>query len=105
MDDEIQLISDGDGLAVAGNHVATAVTEFYGRLGIERGRPALEARRWVDAAAEVKDKALETGAGGVDAARRLGNETFDRARSVTEMPASGISERTQHRHGDNDERK
>ena len=79
------------------NHVATAVTEFYGRLGIERGRQALEARRWVDAAAEVKDKALETGVEGVDAARRLGNETFDRARSVTEMLASGISGQTQHR--------
>ena len=47
------------------NHVATVVVDFQERLGIERGRQSLEARRWVDAATEVKDKALETGAGGV----------------------------------------
>jgi len=45
------------------NHVAIAVVDFHGRLGIERGRQSLEARRWVDAAAEARDKALETGAG------------------------------------------
>ena len=65
------------------NHVAIAVVDFHGRLGIERGRQSLEARRWADAATEVRDKVLETGADGVDAARRLGNETFDRAKSAT----------------------
>ena len=44
------------------NHVAIAVVDFHGRLGIESGRQSLEARRWADAAAEVRDKALETGA-------------------------------------------
>ena len=86
------------------NHVATAVVEFHGRLGIERGRQSLEARRWADAAAEVKDKALETGAEGVDAARRLGNETLDRARSVTDKLSSGIAERALRRRGDDEER-
>jgi hypothetical protein len=86
------------------NHVATAVAEFHGRLGIGRGRQSLEARRWADAAAEVKDKALETGAEGVDAARRLGNETLDRARSVTDMLSSGIAERALRRRADDGER-
>ena len=86
------------------NHVATAVVEFHGRLGIQRGRQSLEARRWVDAAAEVKDKALETGAEGVDAARRLGNETLDRARSVTGKLSTGIAERALRRRGDDEER-
>ncbi len=54
------------------NRVTVAVVDFNGRLGIERGRESLEARRWVDAAAEVRDKALATGAEGVDAAKRLG---------------------------------
>ena len=87
------------------NHVGTAVAEFHRRLGIEAGRQSLEARRWVDAAAEAKDKALETGADGVDAARRLGNETFDRARSVTDKLSGGIAERALRRRGDDDERK
>lgn len=76
------------------NRVATAVVDFYRRLGIERGRQSLEARRWVDAATEVKDKALETGAEGVDTARRLGNETLHRAISVTGRLSSGIAEQT-----------
>ena len=37
------------------NHVAIAVDDFHGRLGIESGRQSLEARRWVDAATEVRD--------------------------------------------------
>ncbi|NMR20229.1 hypothetical protein [Cellulomonas fimi] len=86
------------------NHVAVAVVDFHGRLGIERDRQSWEARRWVDAAVEVRDKALETGAGGVDAARLLGNETLDRARSVTGKLSSGIAGRAFRRRGDDDER-
>lgn len=73
------------------NHVATAVTDFHGLLGIDRGRESLEAKRWADAATEARDKALETGADGVDAARRLGNETVDRAKSATGKLSSRIT--------------
>lgn len=47
---------------------------------------------------------LETGAEGVNAARRLGNETLDRARSVTGKLSNVIAERVLHRRGDDDER-
>ncbi|MDT3443588.1 hypothetical protein [Pseudofrankia sp. BMG5.37] len=86
------------------NHVATSVYDFHGRLGIESGRQSSEARRWVDAAAEARDKALETGAKGVDAARSLGNETLDRASSVKGKLSSGIAERARRRRGDEEER-
>lgn len=86
------------------NHVATGVHDFHGRLGIESGRQSAEARRWVDAAAEARDKALETGAKGVVAARSLGNETLDRANSVKGRLASGIAERVRRRGGDEGER-
>ncbi|WP_169952555.1 hypothetical protein [Microbispora sp. H11081] len=72
------------------DQVAVAVVGFQGLLGIERDRLSLEARRWVDAAVEVRDKVLETGAEGVDAAIHLGNETLDRARSVTGKLSSGL---------------
>lgn len=85
------------------NHVSTAVADFHGRLGIERGRPSLEARRWVDAAAEARDKVLGTGAEGVDTAKRLGNETVDRARSMTGKLSNGIAERTIRRRGNDEE--
>ncbi|WP_419707723.1 hypothetical protein [Promicromonospora sp. NFX87] len=85
------------------SRVATAVVDFHGLLGIEGDRQALEAKRWVDAATEVKDKALETGAEGVGTARRLGNETFDKARSVTGKLSSGIAERALRRRGNDTE--
>ncbi|MGA5757176.1 hypothetical protein [Nonomuraea bangladeshensis] len=90
-------------LVRSSNHVAIAIVEFHGLLGIERGRQPLEARRWVDAVAEVRDKALETGADGVDVAKRLGNETLDRARSVTDKLSSGIAERALRRREDDKE--
>ncbi|MFH8474130.1 hypothetical protein [Streptomyces sp. NPDC018000] len=85
------------------NHVENTVVDFHGRLGIERGRQSLEARRWVDAAGEVRDKVLKTGAESVDAARRLGNENLDRARSAAGKLSSGIAERALRRRGDDEE--
>lgn len=75
------------------NQVVNAVADFRGRVGIDHDRQALEARRWSAAATDVKDKALETGSDGVDAAKRLGNETFDRAKSVTGKLSNRITER------------
>ena len=87
----------------SGNHVSTAIVDFQGRLGIEHVRQSSEARRWAEAAVDVRDKALETGAGGVDAARRRGNDTLDRARSVKGKLSSGIAERALRRRGVDDD--
>ncbi|MEU6432471.1 hypothetical protein ABZ860_41755 [Microbispora sp. NPDC046973] len=87
----------------ASNQVVIAVVDFHKRLGTERGRQSMDARRWVDAAAEARDKVLETGAEGVDAARRLGSETIDRAKSVTGKFSSGIAGRVLRRRGDDEE--
>ncbi|MFJ1708397.1 hypothetical protein [Kitasatospora sp. NPDC088346] len=84
------------------NQVAIAVVDFHERLGIEHARRSSDARRWVDAAAEARDKVLETGAEGVDAARRLGSETLDRARSVTGRISGGIAGRVLRRRGDDE---
>jgi len=84
-------------------HVAGAVADFHGRLGIESGRQSLEAMRWVDAASEVRDKVLETGAERVDVSRRLGNEALDRARSVQGRLSGGLAERALRRRGGEDE--
>jgi hypothetical protein len=84
-------------------HVASVVADFHGRLGIECGRQSLEAKRWVDAASEVRDKVLETGAERVELSRRLGNEALDRARSVQGRLSGGIAERALRRRGGEDE--
>lgn len=85
------------------NDVVTTVVGFHRLLGIEDDRQSLDARRWVDAATEAKDKAFETGAEGVDAARRVGNETLGRARLVTEKFSSGMAERALRRRRDDEE--
>ncbi|MGW3767929.1 hypothetical protein [Actinomadura verrucosospora] len=82
------------------NHVSMAIVEFHERLGIEGARQSSEARRWADAAKEVRDKALETGVDRVDSAKRLGNESFDRARSATGKLSNRIADKALRRHGD-----
>ncbi|MGC0403808.1 hypothetical protein RKD27_006452 [Streptomyces sp. SAI-126] len=86
------------------NHVATGVSDFHGRLGIETGLQSSDARRWVDAAAEARNKALVTGAKGVNAAKNLGNETLDRASLVKGKISSGIAELGRRRSGDDETR-
>jgi hypothetical protein len=85
-------------------HVALAIADFHGRLGIEAGGQSLEAKLWTSAATEFRDKVLESGAEGVDVSRRLGNETFDRALSVTGKIGSGIAGRALRRRGADAER-
>lgn len=116
-------------VVLSSNHVGSAVVDFHGLLGIERDRQDLEARRWVDAASEVRDKVLETGSDGIDNAKRLGNETlvwtksapgkavetgagsldaakrlgsesFDRAKSVSGKFTSGIAGRARRQPGE-----
>lgn len=85
------------------NQMAIGVHDFHERLGIESGRRSSEARRWVEAATDVRDKALETGAKGVDAARSRGKLTLDRAGSVKGRIADGIAERARRLRGGEEE--
>ncbi|MDG9676987.1 hypothetical protein [Micromonospora sp. DH14] len=107
------------------NHVATTVVDFHGRLGLERDRRSWDARRWLDAAVEVRDKVLETGtevrdkvidtgtgvggkvletgAEGVGVASRFGAAAFGRARSMMGKASGEIAERAQRQLGSREE--
>lgn len=61
------------------NQVAIGVLDFRKRLGIESGHESTDAKRWRQAAAEVRDKVLAAGSEGAAAAKRFGDETLDRA--------------------------
>lgn len=87
----------------SGEHVAQAVTDFHGRLGIESDRQSLTARPWASAAAELRDRVLDTGAERVDASRRLGSETLERARSVKGRVSADLVERRRRRRDSCDE--
>ena len=74
----------------AGNGITRKVDDFHGLLGVAEERPALEARRWSEAATEVRDQVLATSAEGVDAAKRLGGEGLGRAKAVKERTSRRI---------------
>jgi hypothetical protein len=80
-------------VVTSSNSIATGIIGFQGALGIESSPESLEAKRWADAAGEVRDKVFETGADGVDAAGRVGAETFDLAKSATDKFSRGMAER------------
>lgn len=80
-------------VVASSNTVAVAVVDFQGRLGIERDRDSLEARRWLEAAVEVRDKVRHSGASGVGAAKHVGGQTLGRAKTVTGNVSSGIRKR------------
>lgn len=107
------------------NHIATTVVDFHGRLRIELDRQSWNARRWLDAAVEVRDKVLETGtevrdkvldngtevkdkvleAGteGVGVASRFGVAAFGRARSMMGKISGEIADQAQRQLGSKEE--
>lgn len=78
------------------NSVAEHVLVFRGRLGIESDRQSVEAKRWGQAATEVRDKVVTTTAEGVDAAKRLGAATYEQtsqAFRAVDIDGDGIPDR------------
>jgi hypothetical protein len=98
--------SKAPALVEASNQVSGSIIDFHGTIGIEDDREAVKARRWTSAASEVRDRALERGADRVDAAKRVGNQTFDRARSTTGDFSRRLAEQTRRlRSDEEDDRK
>ncbi|AMB40770.1 MULTISPECIES: hypothetical protein [Paenarthrobacter] len=71
-------------VVLSSNQIAVGVTDFNGTLGLQEVRKELEAKTWTEAATELRDRALETGAEGASAVQRMGVETAGRARLVTD---------------------
>ena len=76
------------------NAVATVIADFESLLGIDAEREALKTRLWLEAAGDVKDRVMEAGTDGVDAAKRLGAETAGKAKAVSGKVASRLAERS-----------
>ncbi|WP_229400147.1 hypothetical protein [Micromonospora okii] len=93
---------DAPAVVQSSNLISAAIVDFHGRVGIERAQQSPEARRWTEAAMEVRDKAIETGAEGVEAAMRFGNVTLDLAKTATGKLSSLIAEQALRLRGDNE---
>ncbi|SFS00733.1 hypothetical protein SAMN04487783_0480 [Agrococcus baldri] len=72
------------------NRVAVSVVDFQRVLGIDDGHDSPEAKRWLAAVVETKDKVIETGTDGAEAAMDFGNEAIDRAKSTANRLAGGF---------------
>ncbi|ADG76151.1 conserved hypothetical protein [Cellulomonas flavigena DSM 20109] len=72
------------------NDVTGDVTELYRRLGVTREMTPVDARRWVEAAADVRDRVVEAGSGSVEAAVQVGTQAAGLARSA----GSQVADRT-----------
>lgn len=77
----------------ASNQVAADIIDFHQRLSIESTRDAIEAKRWRDAADDVRDDVV---AGSVDTAKAIGRfagDTAEGARTGAGKLLSGLGER------------
>lgn len=77
----------------ASNRIATDITEFHTCLSIENARNAVEARRWLDAADDVREDVVSAGVGTAKAVGRFAGDTADSARTGTGKLLSGLGER------------
>lgn len=73
---------DSPAAVKSSNKVAAEVHNFRGRLGIAASHKAEDAKRWGQAAGEVLDKVRVSTTEGAAVAKRLGEQTFDRATEV-----------------------
>lgn len=101
------LLHPRDGRAIVGsrNVVTGQVVEFHAFVGSDHDGDPLEARRWLSAVADTRDRTLARGAEGVGAAKKFGGERLNRARSAQErissrLPEVSVSIRRRHRDSD-----
>ncbi|PYY52568.1 hypothetical protein DEJ17_15970 [Curtobacterium sp. MCSS17_011] len=77
----------------ASNGVGSAVGQFHQRVGLESGHTSKDAKRWLEAVGEFRDKAIDDGADGLGAARAFGTSALERARLATEKVAADMAKR------------
>ncbi|UVY84800.1 hypothetical protein NLU66_04170 [Brachybacterium sp. NBEC-018] len=72
------------------NHVVTDVLQFQTALEIEDGHDSASVKRWRTAAGEMRDKVIETGVGGANAAKQFGDDTVVHVRSGAGRLSGGV---------------
>ena len=85
------------------NQIIDSVADFRGRLEITGDHEVLEARRWSEAAAHVRDGVQGIAQGGVDTARELTAQAGRRAGAVRSGFAEKIAAQRRRRKDDADE--
>ena len=87
---------DSPAAVKSSNRVATGVLDFRGRLGIDSGHESKDAKRWGQAATEMRDKVFASTSDGVTTAKRFGGQTLDRtteAFRAVDLDGDGVPDR------------
>lgn len=77
--------SDARAIVTASNQVNVKVADFRDLLGIDYGRTEIEARRWIEAVGDVRDRALESAGEGIGSAKRVGAGAAGQAKVSAEQ--------------------
>lgn len=77
----------------ASNEVGATVGTFHERIGVGQGHEGTDAKRWLQAVGEFRDRAVEESSEGLDAAKAFGSSAIGRARLATGKIAADIAER------------
>jgi hypothetical protein len=75
------------------NSTGAEIVQFHGVIGVAGEYEAIEAKRWVDAAGEVRDDAVEKGVEAVEVTLRWGMEAADKTRKSVGRIAADVSEK------------
>ncbi|MEJ1087255.1 hypothetical protein WDU99_02865 [Microbacterium sp. Mu-80] len=77
----------------ASNRIGGDVTDFHSRLSIEHARDVIEAKRWIEAADDVREDVVAAGVGTAKTVGRFAGDTAESARTGTGKLLSGLGER------------
>jgi hypothetical protein len=77
-------------VVTSSNQLAADVVKFQNVLGIDYSREDLDARKWSEAATDLRDKVVDTGAAGVDAVTRVSTESLEQAKATTQKVAKNL---------------
>ncbi|WP_307858270.1 hypothetical protein [Cellulomonas fulva] len=80
-------------IKVSSGIVESSVVAFNDTLGVEAERESVAVRRWLDAATDARDRALESGATGIESAKGIGEQTLGRAKSATTRLTGAVTAR------------
>jgi hypothetical protein len=74
------------------NEVAHDVVRFQTVLGIEQDHQELDARKWGDAANELKDDVVDKSAAAVEVVARVGAESLEQAKKTTKQVSKNLGD-------------
>lgn len=85
--------STAKAVAVSGAGMAVEILDFHGKIGADDNSTAVSVKNWTAALLEVRDKAIESGVDGFDAAGRISKLTLKRSKAASERLTNKIAAR------------